>query len=98
MSSCSAPFFKGAIDPNELNNTEFPWYITNGAGHYNGLDTLNAMLAAFSRAAFDTHYGWGQLILPGKPFPALLTMCLQSPHQRACIHCRQSPGLHHFQG
>jgi len=95
MSSRSALIFNSAIDPNELNNPEFPWYIANGVGHYDGLDTT---LVAFSRAAFNTHCGWSQLILPGKPLPALLTMCFQSSHQQACICCWQSPGLHRFQG
>jgi len=59
----SAPIFNGTVDPNELNNPKFPWYITNGAaGHYDGLDTLNATLAPYSRAAFDTHYGWSRLV------------------------------------
>ncbi|KAF8968595.1 metallophosphoesterase [Flammula alnicola] len=58
----AAPIFNGTIDPNELNNPKFPWYITNGAaGHYDGLDTLNAVLSPFSRAAIDTDYGWSRL-------------------------------------
>ena len=59
----SAPIFQNVTDPNELNNPRFPWYIVNGAaGHYDGLDTLNTVLSPFSRAAFDTHYGWSRLI------------------------------------
>lgn len=58
-----APIFNGKIDPNELNNPKFPWYITNGAaGHYDGLDNLHTKLAPFSRAAFDRHYGWSRLV------------------------------------
>lgn len=58
----SAPVFQNVSDPNELNNPKFPWYIVNGAaGHYDGLDTLPSVLNPFSRAAFDTHYGWSRL-------------------------------------
>ncbi|KAF8884283.1 metallophosphoesterase [Gymnopilus junonius] len=58
-----APIFNGTVDLNELNNPKFPWYITNGAaGHYDGLDTLNDVLAPFSRAAIDTDYGWSRLM------------------------------------
>lgn len=58
----TAPIYNGTIDPNELNNPRFPWYITNGAaGHYDGLDTLDPVLAPFSRAANDTNYGWSRL-------------------------------------
>lgn len=58
----SAPVFKNVSDPNELNNPKFPWYIVNGAaGHYDGLDVLDTVLNPFSRAAFDTHYGWSRL-------------------------------------
>ena len=57
-----APIFQNVTDPNELNNPRFPWYIVTGAaGHYDGLDTLNSPLAPYSRAAFDTHYGWSRL-------------------------------------
>ncbi|KIJ90914.1 hypothetical protein K443DRAFT_14836 [Laccaria amethystina LaAM-08-1] len=65
MSTRSATIFNGTIDPNELNNPKFPWYTANGtAGHYDGLNTLNATLAPFSNVPFDTHYGWSRLILP----------------------------------
>jgi len=58
----TAPIFNGTVDPNELNNPKFPLYITNGAaGHYDGLDSLDSVLAPFSRAAIDTHYGWSRL-------------------------------------
>jgi len=58
----SAPVFQNVSDPKELNNPKFPWYIVNGAaGHYDGLDTLPSVLNPFSRAAFDTHYGWSRL-------------------------------------
>ncbi|KDR66696.1 hypothetical protein GALMADRAFT_80567 [Galerina marginata CBS 339.88] len=58
----TAPIFNGTVDPNELNNPRFPWYITNGAaGHYDGLDTLDSTLAPFSRKAIDTDYGWSRL-------------------------------------
>jgi hypothetical protein len=99
MSTRSATIFNGTIDPNELNNPKFPWYTANGtAGHYDGLNTLNATLAPFSNVPFDTHYGWSRLILPGEPFPASPTTRLQSSLQRARIRCLQSLGQHRFQG
>lgn len=49
-------------DPAELNNPDYPWYITNGAaGHYDGLDTLVRPFQNYSRYAQDTAYGWSQL-------------------------------------
>ena len=58
----SAPVFLNVSDPNELNNPKFPWYIVDGAaGHYDGLDVLPAVLNPFSRAAFDSFYGWSRL-------------------------------------
>jgi len=58
----TAPIFNNTIDPNELNNPRFPLYINDGAaGHYDGLDPLDPVLAPFSRAAFDTFYGWSRL-------------------------------------
>jgi len=58
----TAPVINGTVDSNELNNPKAPWYITNGAaGHYDGLDSLTLPLESFSRAAFDTVYGWSRL-------------------------------------
>lgn len=60
-----APINDSKIDPNELNNPRFPWYITNGAaGHYDGLDALQYPLKPYSRFGLDTSnatYGWSKL-------------------------------------
>ncbi|EJU04080.1 Metallo-dependent phosphatase [Dacryopinax primogenitus] len=49
-------------DPNGLNNPSSPWYIVNGAaGHYDGLDSLNAQLNNYSVVATDKVYGWSRL-------------------------------------
>ncbi|OQO11458.1 hypothetical protein B0A48_03185 [Cryoendolithus antarcticus] len=58
----NAPIYNGTVDPNELNNPTYPWYITNGAaGHYDGLDTLDRPFAYYSRYAQDEAYGWSRL-------------------------------------
>ncbi|TLD11741.1 Metallo-dependent phosphatase [Venturia nashicola] len=50
------------VDPNELDNPRYPWYITNGAaGHYDGLDALVKPVENYSRFALDTAYGWSRL-------------------------------------
>lgn len=60
-----APINDSKIDPNELNNPQSPWYITNGAaGHYDGLDALQYPLKPYSRFGLDTlnaTYGWSKL-------------------------------------
>lgn len=60
-----APLADGQIDPSELNNPSFPWYITNGAaGHYDGLDALQSPRQTYSRFGLDTSdatYGWSRL-------------------------------------
>jgi hypothetical protein len=44
-----------SIDPNGLNNPQYPWNIVNGAaGHYDGLDTLLTPLPYWTDQAFDT--------------------------------------------
>ncbi|KAB8276279.1 Metallo-dependent phosphatase-like protein [Aspergillus minisclerotigenes] len=58
----NAPISTFNADPNGLNNPSAPWYITNGAaGHYDGLDSLTYPLQPYSRAAFDSAYGWSKL-------------------------------------
>ncbi|KAK3670862.1 hypothetical protein LTR78_009306 [Recurvomyces mirabilis] len=58
----NAPMYDSKVDPNELNNPTFPWYITNGAaGHYDGLDTLTRPFMNYSRYAEDSTYGWSRL-------------------------------------
>jgi acid phosphatase type 7 len=58
----NAPMFDYEVDPNELDNPAYPWYITNGAaGHYDGLDTLVRPLMNYSRYAEDSTYGWSRL-------------------------------------
>lgn len=59
------PLAEGKLDPNGLNNPQFPWYITNGAaGHYDGLDSLQEPRKDYSRFGLDTSnatYGWSRL-------------------------------------
>jgi hypothetical protein len=59
-----APLANGMIDPNELNNPTYPWYITNGAaGHYDGLDALQVPYQKYQRYELDTTnatYGWSK--------------------------------------
>ncbi|RFU33810.1 hypothetical protein B7463_g2574, partial [Scytalidium lignicola] len=61
----NAPLANGVVDPKELNNPDFPWYITNGAaGHYDGLDTLQVPYQKYQRFGLDTTnatYGWSKL-------------------------------------
>lgn len=58
----NAPMYDHQVDPAELDNPRFPWYITNGAaGHYDGLDTLTRPFNNYSRYAEDSVYGWSRL-------------------------------------
>lgn len=58
-----APIYQNVTDPNELDNPRDTWYIVNGAaGHYDGLDTLDDPLQAYSRYAQDTTYSWSKFI------------------------------------
>ncbi|KAJ6784907.1 hypothetical protein PWT90_02380 [Aphanocladium album] len=60
-----APLADGRIDPRELDNPAAPWYITNGAaGHYDGMDDLQAKRQSYSRFSLDVNnatYGWSRL-------------------------------------
>jgi hypothetical protein len=58
----NAPLYNNTVDPAELNNPQFPWYITNGAaGHYDGLDTLAKPYSSYTRFVSDQVYGWSRL-------------------------------------
>jgi len=58
-----APVYQNVTDPAELDSPTSTWYITNGAaGHYDGLDTLDATRKPYSRYAQDTAYAWSKLI------------------------------------